>query len=169
MATAGAAHAFPTVAVDEKNQLLLATRAVYDPIALARFLRVNKVATMAGFKDPDFLARQSAASTARKAALERFRANAADPALGERLAAREAASSARAERAATRKAAKDAAAVEAAEQAVHARELAEQAVREKAAAAERERAEVAEREAALEAERKAARDARYAARKARKK
>jgi hypothetical protein len=35
---------------------------------------------MAGFKQPDFIERQEAAAKARKAALERFRAKAADPA-----------------------------------------------------------------------------------------
>ena len=57
---------------------------------------------MAGFKDPGFLERKSAATDARKAALEKFRANSAanNPAVAERQAAREAASKAREERAA---------------------------------------------------------------------
>ncbi len=122
---------------------------------------------MSGFKDPDFLARQSAAATARKAALERFRANAADPVAAEKAAARQAVNEAREARAAERKAAKEAAALAAEQAAARSRELAEQAAREAAAAAERERAEQAVREAAIEAEQKAARDARYAARKAR--
>jgi hypothetical protein len=43
---------------------------------------------MAGFKQPDFIERQEAAAKARKVALEKFRAKAADPALAERLTAR---------------------------------------------------------------------------------
>ena len=43
---------------------------------------------MAGFKNPDFLERQEAAAKARKAALQKFLAKAADPALAERLTAR---------------------------------------------------------------------------------
>jgi len=43
---------------------------------------------MAGFKQPDFIERQEAAAKARKLALEKFRAKAADPALAERLTAR---------------------------------------------------------------------------------
>ena len=43
---------------------------------------------MASFKQPDFIERQEAAAKARKVALEKFRAKAADPALAERLTAR---------------------------------------------------------------------------------
>ena len=43
---------------------------------------------MASFKQPDFIERQEAAAKARKFALEKFRAKAADPALAERLTAR---------------------------------------------------------------------------------
>ena len=43
---------------------------------------------MNGFKQPDFVERQEAAAKARQAALEKFRAKAADPALAERLTAR---------------------------------------------------------------------------------
>jgi hypothetical protein len=43
---------------------------------------------MAGFKQPDFIERQETAAKARKVALEKFRAKAADPALAERLTAR---------------------------------------------------------------------------------
>ena len=43
---------------------------------------------MAGFKNPNFLERQEAAAKAKKAALEKFLAKAADPALAERLTAR---------------------------------------------------------------------------------
>ena len=47
---------------------------------------------MSGFKDPGYLERKSAATDARKAALEKFRAGTAanDPAAAERQAAREA-------------------------------------------------------------------------------
>ena len=40
---------------------------------------------MSGFKEPDFLKRQEAAAIAKKAALEKFRAKAAKPALADRL------------------------------------------------------------------------------------
>ena len=43
---------------------------------------------MAGFKQPDFIERREPAAKARKLALEKFRAKAADPALAERLTAR---------------------------------------------------------------------------------
>ena len=44
--------------------------------------------SMAGFKQPDFIEPREAAAKARKLALEKFRAKAADPALAERLTAR---------------------------------------------------------------------------------
>ena len=43
---------------------------------------------MSGFKELDFLKRQEAAAIAKKAALEKFRAKAADPALADRLTER---------------------------------------------------------------------------------
>jgi hypothetical protein len=43
---------------------------------------------MAGFKNPDLHERQEAAAKAKKAALQKFLAKAADPALAERLTAR---------------------------------------------------------------------------------
>src|SRR6202035_6167321 len=43
---------------------------------------------MAGFKNPNLVERQEAAAKARKAALEKFLAKPADPALAERLTAR---------------------------------------------------------------------------------
>jgi hypothetical protein len=57
---------------------------------------------MSGFKDPSYLERKGAATDARKAALEKFRAKTAanDPAAAERQAAREAISAARDARAA---------------------------------------------------------------------
>jgi hypothetical protein len=63
---------------------------------------------MSGFKELDFFKRQEAAAIAKKAALEKFRAKAADPALADRLKERTA-------RAAERKAIKDAREVEKAE------------------------------------------------------
>ena len=117
---------------------------------------------MSGFKQPDFLERQEAAAKAKKAARDKFRAKAADPALADRLTARESS-------AADRKAIKSARATEKAEKKVRDAERAEQAKRDAALQAERAKAESAERERALEAERKAARDARYAARKTRSK
>jgi hypothetical protein len=63
---------------------------------------------MSDFKEPDFLKRQEAAAVAKKAALEKFRARAADPALAGRLTERAA-------RAANRKEIKDAREAEKAE------------------------------------------------------
>jgi len=43
---------------------------------------------MGGFKTPDFVERQKTAAKAKKAALEKFRAKATDPAFSERQTAR---------------------------------------------------------------------------------
>jgi hypothetical protein len=83
---------------------------------------------MASFKQPDFIERQEAAAKARKVALEKFRAKAADPALAERLTARAA-------RGAERSAIKTTREIERAEKDVR----------------EAERAQQAERDAAIEA------------------
>ena len=111
--------------------------------------------TLTAYKDKGFNERLSTSADARKAMLERVRAQPGpdDPAMVERRAAREAIIVAREARAAERKAAREV-------------ELAQEAARE----AEKVRlaAEQAAKDAALEAERKAARDARYAARKARR-
>jgi hypothetical protein len=115
---------------------------------------------MSGFKEPNFADRQKAAQEARKAILNKFRAQPGpdDPAVMQRQAEREAQAALRAKVRETREA-----------------EKAEQKRREEEAAAEaaallaREKEEAAARELALEVERKAARDARYAARKKRKK
>jgi len=117
---------------------------------------------MGGFKDPDFVERQNAATKARKAVLDKFRANAADPTVAERQVARAAG-------AADRAAARKVRATEKAEKKVADAEAAKQAERAAAEQAERERAEEANRELASQAEQKTARDARYAARKARSK
>jgi len=117
---------------------------------------------MSGFKQPGLLERQEAAAKAKKAALDKFHAKAADPGLAERLTARTAS-------AADRKAIKNVREAEKTEQKVRDAELARQAERDAAAQAERAKAESAERDRTLEAERKAARDARYAARKTRSK
>src|ERR1700733_865131 len=109
---------------------------------------------MAGFKNPDLQERQEAAAKAKKAALQKFLAKAADPALAERLTARTAS-------AVDRRAVRNVREAEKAE--TKAREA------ERALQAEREKAERAERELALQAEQKAARDARYAARKSKSK
>jgi hypothetical protein len=122
-----------------------------------------------GFKDPGFLERKSAATDARKAALEKFRANANDSGAAERQTARQGVVAAREARAAERKAAKAAREIEAAAEAARAKELAEKAKLDAAAQAKRDAAEKAEREIAEAAARKAVRDAKYAARKARKK
>jgi Family of unknown function (DUF6481) len=117
---------------------------------------------MGSFKNPDFVERQNTATKAKKAALEKFRANATDPAFAERQTARMAS-------AADRTAAKKAREVEKAEKRALDAEVAKQAERDAAVQVGRALAENANRELALQAERKAARDARYAARKARSK
>jgi hypothetical protein len=117
---------------------------------------------MTGFRQPDFKERQEAAAKAKKAALEKFLAKAADPTLADRLKART-------ESAAERKTIKTARDIEKAERKVRDAERAQQAARDKAIEAERAKAEAAERELALQAEQKAARDARYADRKKRSK
>jgi hypothetical protein len=117
---------------------------------------------MTGFKQPDFLERQEAAIKAKKAALEKFRAKAADPALADRLTARTA-------RADERRAANTIRKIEKADKKARDAEREQQAERDAGIEAERAKAESADRERALEAERKAARDARYAARKSRSK
>jgi len=117
---------------------------------------------MVGFKKPDFLERQEAAAKARKAALEKFLAKAADPALAERLTARTA-------DAAERRAVRNVRAAEKADSKARDAERALKAEREAALQAERDKAERAQRELALQAKQKAGRDARYAARKTRSK
>jgi hypothetical protein len=117
---------------------------------------------MAGFKNPDLRERQEAAAKARKAALQKFLAKAADPALAERLTARTA-------DAADRRAVKNVRDAEKAETKARNAERALKAERDAAIAAERDKAERAQRELALQAEQKAARDARYAARKSKSK
>ncbi len=111
---------------------------------------------------PDFVERRNAATNAKKAALEKFRAHAVDPTLAERQAARLALVG-------ERSAAKKAREIEEAERKARDAELAMEAKRAADAQAERALAEAATRELALQSERKAARDARYAARKARSK
>jgi hypothetical protein len=117
---------------------------------------------MTGFKQPNFLERQEIAAKAKKAALEKFLAKVADPALADRLTARTAS-------AADRRAIKSARETEKAEKKARDAELAEQAKRDAAKEAERAKAESEQRERVLETERKAKRDARYAARKSRSK
>jgi hypothetical protein len=116
---------------------------------------------MTSFKEPSLAERQKAAVKARKAALEKFRANAADPALAERHATRIA-------QAAERTSAKQARDLQKAERTLRDAEIAEQTARTAAEEAARDSMEQASRKLAQEAERKAGRDARYAARKARK-
>jgi hypothetical protein len=117
---------------------------------------------MSGFKEPDFLERQEAAAIAKKAALEKFRAKTADPALADRLTERTA-------RAADRKAIKAAREAEKALTKTRETERAQQAEVEAALQAERVKAEGGQRERELQAKQKVARDARYAARKSRSK
>jgi hypothetical protein len=106
--------------------------------------------------DKGFRERLDAAAEAKKALLEKFRAQAApdDPAVVERQAVRQAVSEAREGREAARTAAR-------AEDATRRAAEAEQ----RAADAAREAATQAARDAAVKVEQKAARDARYAARK----
>jgi Family of unknown function (DUF6481) len=117
---------------------------------------------MRNFRNPDFIERQNTATKAKKAALEKFCANAADPAFAERRIARMADT-------ANRTAAKKAHEVERVEKKALAAEVARQAERDAAALKERALIESANRDLAKQAEGKAARDARYAARKARSK
>lgn len=117
---------------------------------------------MVWFKEPDFIERQKAAANAKKAALEKFRANAADPAAAQRQKSR-------AVDAADRTVARNIRATEKAERKVRDAELAVKAKRDAAIAAEHASTEKAKRELALQGEQKTARDARYAARKARSK
>ena len=120
---------------------------------------------MSGFKKPNFVDRRNTAAKAKKAALEKFRASAADPAFEERLGARIAG-------AVKRRTARNVREMEKVENKLHAEvenklhaERAQQAERDAAIQAGHAAAESANREA----ERKAARDARYAARKSRSK
>jgi hypothetical protein len=112
---------------------------------------------------PTFSERLGMATTAKKAALEQFRARPSpdDPSVVEQRAARKAAAAARELRAAERAEARRA------EAARHAAEL---AARESADRAEREARQLAQAEdqVAIAAQRKTERDLRYAARKARK-
>jgi hypothetical protein len=124
---------------------------------------------MAGFKNPNLLERQEAAAKAKKAALEKFLAKAADPALAERLTARTASAADRRAVRNVREAKKAEQEAEKAEQKARSAERALQAERDAAIEAERAKAERAQRELALQAEQKAGRDARYAARKSKSK
>ena len=119
---------------------------------------------MKGFKEKTFADRLQEAASARKAALERFKARPAldDPEVVKRKEERMAVAAAREAREAVRKAAKEAEATVRAEQ--EAVERAEREARER-----REAIEKLIRDSADATERKAARDARYAARKARQK
>jgi hypothetical protein len=117
---------------------------------------------MAGFKDLSFIERRNAAANAKKADLEKFRANAADPSSAERRQARAAGAADRAEGKRVRD-------IEKAEKKALDDKLAIEAKHEAASQAEHALTEKANRELALETERKAARDARYAARKTRSK
>ena len=118
---------------------------------------------MKTFKTPSFSERLGASTTAKRAALERFRAQPTsdDPAVVEKRTARVAAAAARESRANERR--------EKARLDVEAAQAADLAARELAAREREERQNrEAEEQVTLEAERKAARDSRYAARKARK-
>ena len=97
---------------------------------------------MGNFRIPDFVERQNAATKARQAALERFRANAADPTVAERQTARTAS-------AADRTAAKKVRDVEKAEQKAVDAEIAKQAAHDAAVQAERILIENATREFAV--------------------
>jgi hypothetical protein len=119
---------------------------------------------MSVFKEKSFTDRLTTANAAKRAMLEKFRAQPKidDPAVQERLAAQVALARAREARIAERKAQREAERI--AHEAEVARLAAERAVQE----AEERRAE-GDRAIAMLAEQKASRDARYAARKARQK
>jgi cell division protein FtsN len=122
---------------------------------------------MASFQQPEFGDRLSAAASAKKAVLEKFKAkvNVSDPEFVKKQAERLAVAQARDARNAERQASKEAR--DAAERAEReAREAAELKAREEREA--RERDEAVAWKAAVEEEKKKERDARYAARKARK-
>ena len=116
---------------------------------------------MKAFRDPTFSDRLGNSSAAKKAALDRFRAKAEDPAVAELRAARAAAAAERELRAAERAEAR---------RIEQERQAAQKAADEIAARAEREARQIREADEmlVLEAQRKTERDARYAARKARK-
>src|SRR6202035_6030331 len=99
---------------------------------------------MAGFKNPNLVERQEAAAKARRAALEKFLAKAADPALAERLTARTAG-------AAERKAVRTVREAEKAETKARDAERALQAERDAALQAQRDKADRAERQVQLQA------------------
>src|ERR1700691_5911272 len=105
---------------------------------------------MTGFRDLNFIERRNAATNAKKAALERFRAAAADPAFAERQKARTASAAERTE-------AKKVREIEKAERKVRDAKLAMEAKHEAALKAERTLTENANRELALQTERKTAR------------
>jgi uncharacterized protein DUF6481 len=119
---------------------------------------------MTAYKDDKgFQERLQAAAAAKKAVLEKFRAQAKpdDPTVVERQAARQAVSEARETRTVERKIAREADAVR--RKAEAEREAADKITRDAEAKAGQEA-----RAAALKAEQKAARDSRYAARKSRR-
>ena len=120
------------------------------------------------FKHPRLEDRRSAAETAKKAMLEKFRAALQDPVGEQRRAKRLAIHEARLVRTAEREAAKKATEAKLAAQAARESELADRAVREAEEAKARIAAEEVDRAVALKAIQKAERDARYAARKAAK-
>ncbi|WP_236020578.1 DUF6481 family protein [Sabulicella rubraurantiaca] len=133
---------------------------------------------MHGTKRDDFNARREAADLARKAMIDRFRAQPRvdDPIVQERLAAQRAAAEIREGHRAQRRAEAEARAEAIATEArrLEAEQAARQAEEARLAAEETERQAEAERDAAqaaltLAAEQKAKRDARYAARQARRK
>lgn len=111
---------------------------------------------MSGFKEPDFSDRQKSANDARKALLERFKAQPGpdDPAVKARAVERAAIAESREKARIIREAKK-----------AEEKRLGEEAALADAIRIEEEKKSAALAAAALEAERKAARDARYAARK----
>lgn len=111
---------------------------------------------MSGFKEPDFSDRQKSANDARKALLERFKAQPGpdDPAVQARAAERAAIAEAREKARIVREAKK-----------AEEKRLAEEAALAEAIRLEEEKKAAIAAAATLEAEKKAARDARYAARK----
>lgn len=124
---------------------------------------------MSYFTNSGFQERQAAATTAKKALLERSKEIAADPAIAQRRAERQELAKARQVRAEARAAEKKVAAEKMAADAARAEEANQQAAAEAALLQVALQHEEDQRQMAVLAEQKTARDAKYAARKAAKK
>lgn len=124
---------------------------------------------MSYFTNSGFQERQAAATTARKALLERSKEIAGDPAIAQRRAERQELAKARQVRAEARAAEKKVAAEKIAADAARAEEANQKAAAEQSLLRVTLQREEEQRQVAVLAEQKTARDAKYAARKAAKK